>query len=357
MLLVATGCVKKAHEPTRPFYMGVTPWPADFTSPAVEEAYRFIDLHCDLVSHHFDEGIPYEEAYHGLAWPAALQNDVSYRKSRSGGKQIFLSVAPLNLTRHAKADYYRESTTVTDIKERWKQLPVNDERVVSAYLHYLYYLIDRLQPQFVNYGVESNDVHWDQNQFVLYRDFLSKVFQQLKLKYPALPFFVSFMVNEHPAALSLASQLLPYTDFISLSAYPYTSASTTADGNTDPKKFPADYFTRFLDLDPARKWGFAETGYIAQNLVVPSYSLDKQGSTQWQKDYLELVINLCQSRRSKFLVWFCSMDYDAGCTRLRSLGLYDDLFGLWQDTGLKDENNMQRPAFDLWVNWKRRTLE
>jgi hypothetical protein len=238
------GCTKKkTTDQSRSFYMAVTPWPADFTREAVDDSYNFINQHCDMASHHFDEGIPYEEAYKNLPWPQQFQNDVAYRKSKTIGKKIFLSIAALNLSRHERAAYYSHSDNITDsIKNYWKQLSFNDDKIVSAYVRYLSYLIDQLNPQFVNYGVESNDVHWDNNQFLLYKDFLSKVFFQLKAKYPQLPFFVSFMVNEDPLALTFASQLLDYSDYVSLSAYPYASASTTADGNTDPKKISFQLF-------------------------------------------------------------------------------------------------------------------
>jgi hypothetical protein len=357
--LCVYGCTKKkTADQSRSFYMAVTPWPADFTREAVDDAYNFITQHCDMVSHHFDEGIPYEEAYRNLPWPQQFQNDVAYRKSKTIGRKIFLSVAALNLSRHERADYYSHPDNITDsIKNYWKQLSFNDDKIVTAYVHYVSYLIDQLNPQFVNYGVESNDVHWDNNQFLLYKDFLSKVFFQLKTKYRQLPFFVSFMVNEDPLALSFASQLLDYSDYVSLSAYPYASASTTADGNTDPKKFPSDYFTKFLNLAPSKPWGFAETGYIAQDLNIPSFSLNKQGNAQWQKDYLDIICQLCNSRKAKFLVWFCHSDYDAGNNRLKSMGLYNDLFGLWQDIGLKDENGVERPANQLWLQWMNKKVE
>ena len=338
--------------------MAVTPWPADFTPAAVDDAYAFIDQHCDMVSHHFDEGIPYEEAYNNLPWPQQLQDDLAYRKMKTSNKKVFLSIAALNLTRHEKADYYQQGTNISDsIKNYWKQLPFNDDKIVTAYVRYVSYLIDQLQPQFVNYGVESNDVHWDISQFGLYKEFLSKVFSQLKTKYPQLPFFVSFMVNEDPIALALSSQLLPYSDYVSLSAYPYAAASSTLDGNTDPKKFPSDFFTRFLDLAPNKPWGFAETGYIAQDLDIPAYSLHRQGTSQWQKEYLDMICQLCNSRKAKFLIWFCHADYDAGCDRLKSLGLYQDLFGMWKDIGLKDENTIERPAYQLWLQWMKRKVE
>lgn len=289
LIIAFAGCRKKhTDDPTRSFLMAVTPWPADFTMEGLEDSYAFINDHCDMVSHHFDEGIPYEEAYHGLVWPQELLNDVANRKTRTApGKKIFLSVAPLNLTRHEKADYYRVPDSITDsIKNHWNALPVNDARVITAYVHYISFLIDELDPAYVNYGVESNEISWDAAAFIQYKDFLAQVFMQLKAKYPGLPFFLSFMVSEHPVALSLAHQLLPFTDHIALSAYPYVHVSTTANGNTDPKLFPSDLFTRFTDLAPAKPWGFAETGFIAEDLSIPSFSLQKTGNHVCKKEYL-----------------------------------------------------------------------
>lgn len=72
------------------------------------------------------------------------------------------------------------------------------------------------------------------------------------------------MATEAPASLQLASQLMPCTDYIALSAYPYTHVSSSADGNTHPALFPADFFTRFIDLDLSKPFYFAETGCIVE---------------------------------------------------------------------------------------------
>jgi len=55
VLMACAGCKKESSQPTRSFYLGVTPWPADFTAGEVDAAYRFINSHCDMVSHHFDK--------------------------------------------------------------------------------------------------------------------------------------------------------------------------------------------------------------------------------------------------------------------------------------------------------------
>jgi hypothetical protein len=357
-LLIFSNISCKKNDPaveTRSFYMGVTPWPADFTEQEVNNAYEFINNHCDIVSHHFDDGIPYEEAFNDQPMPTRFQQEIQTRKTKTAaGKKVFLSVAALNLTRKEKADYYSNVVVTDSIKNYWKQIPFDDAKVVTAYVNYISRLIDEFHPVYVNYGVESNHALWNTVQFNLYKDFLSKVYDRLKPKYPAIPFFVSFMVDETAEGLSFASQLLPYSDFIGLSAYPYVTVSSSANGNTDPAKFPSNYFERFINLDPNKPLAFAETGYIAENLVIPVFNLNKQGNDSWQKDYLEMICKLCNEKKAKLLIWFCFKDYDAGNNTLRSLGLYQELFGLWEDTGLKDEASRERPAFQSWLNWMQK---
>ncbi len=332
--------------------MGVTPWPADFTVKEVNNSYDFINNSCDMVSHHFDDGIPYEETLNNQSFPTPLQEDILTRKTKTAaGKKIFLSVSTLNLTRKEKADYYSRAAVTDSIKNHWKKLAFNDNKVVTAYINYISRLIDAFQPVYVNYGVESNNGLWNAAEFVLYKDFLSKVYGQLKTKYPAIPFFISFIVDETNEGYNYASQLIPYSDFLGLSAYPYVRVSSSAGGNTDPKNFPADFFTKFINLAPAKPLAFAETSYIAENLIIPSFSLNKQGNEAWQKDYLEMICKLCNERKAKLLIWFCHKDYDAGANTLRNLGLYQDLFGFWEDTGLKDETGRERPAYQSWLQW------
>ena len=337
---------------TRSFYMGVTPWPADFTIAEVNNSYEFINNHCDIVSHHFDDGIPYEEAFQQQALPVAFQQEVQARKSKTAiGKKIFLSISALNLTRKEKADYYRETTVSDSLKNFWGQLPVNDPKIITAYVNYVSWLIDQFNPVYVNYGVESNVSLWNAASFNLYKDFLGKVYPLLKAKYPAIPFFISFIVDESNDGFTNAAQLLPYTDFIGLSAYPYITVSSSANGNTDPKLFPINYFEKFINLAPSKPLAIAETGYIAEDLVIPSFNLNKQGNENWQKDYLEKICQLCNKNNAVLLIWFCQKDYDAGSNYLRSQALYQDLFGLWEDTGLVSEAGKERPAYQSWLQW------
>ncbi|WP_284652577.1 hypothetical protein [Flavobacterium terrisoli] len=341
----ATGTEKRS------FYMGVTPWPGDFTLAEVDTVYQFINEHCDMVSHHFDDGIPYEEAFNNQPMPVQLQQDVQNRITRtSANKKILLSVSALNLTRIHKADYYANSTVSGTIQDNWENLPVNHPDVIMAYKNYMSWLIDSFQPDYINYGVESNVATFPNADFALYKDFLSQIYPYLKNKYPNIPLFVSFIVDETTEGLNNANQLIPYTDYVGLSAYPYVTVSSSAGGNTNPALFPANYFERFINL-ANKPLVIAETAYIAENLVIPSFSLNKQGTEAWQKDYLEKMCQLCNTHQAEFIIWFCSKDYDHANQTLVSMGLYQDLFGLWQDTGLKDQNGNERLAYDSWLQW------
>lgn len=355
-LLLACGCKKNTdtHE-TRTFYMGTTAWPADFTVSELDSSYKFINEHCDIVSHHFDDGIPYEEAYYNRPWPVNFLQDVQTRKTKTAsGKKIFLSVSALSLTRNTKAEYYQNVPVSDSIKNYWRQLPFDDSKIVTAYVAYVNWLIGQFQPLYVNFGVESNVSTWNAASFIQYKNFIAQVYQQLKTNHASIPFFISFIVDESNEGLNYAGQLVGFTDYVGLSAYPYVTVSSSANGNTDPKLFPANYFERFTNLAPSKPVAFAETGYIAEDLVIPFYNLNKQGNAGWQNDYLEMVLKFCSDKKAKLFIWFCHKDYDAGNNTLRTLGLYQDLFGIWEDTGLKDEAGRERPSYKTWGEWMKR---
>lgn len=353
LLLLMVACKKgKTTIQERSFYMGVTPWSADFTVADVDTSYSFINNYCDIISNHFDEGIPYEEAVKNAAAPIALQDDINYRLLKtSSSKKVFLSVSALNLTRKEKSDYYSKSIVTDSIKNYWKQLDFDHPKIITAYINYISWLIDAFKPIYINFGVESNNPFWDPTAFIHYTNFISNVYTQLKAKYPGIPLMVSFMVDENAGSLINAKKLLPYTDFLALSAYPYVTVSSSATGNTNPDLFPPGLFENFIQLDASKPLAFAETGYIAEPLSIPAYSLQKDGKEEWQDSYLKKVLELCQSHKAKFLIWFCSKDYDAAVVRMKQLGIYQDLFGFWKDTGLKDENGRERKAMRRWVEW------
>ncbi len=362
-LIILTGCSKNNDEviaiitkETRTFFMGTTPWPADLTVAEVNKTYDFINNNCDIISHHFDEGIPFEEAFNNSAMPNSVLENVNFRIQKTApNKKIFLSISALAINRTSKAGYYNGATTDNNIKSYWENLSFDDPKVITAYANYINWLIGKFNPIYVNYGVESNGMLWNPAAFIKYKNFLAQVYQKLKIDNPNIPLFISFIVDESPQGLNYANQLINYTDFIGLSAYPYIGVSSSANGDTNPANFPANYFEGYLNLSPSKPLAFAETGYTAENLVIPGLNLNKQSNETYQKVYLEKVLKICQDKKAKLFIWFCPKDYNALVTNFQNQGIYSqqtiDLLNLWKDTGLINENDVQRPAYNTWIKW------
>ncbi len=335
--------------------MGTTPWPADLTVAEVDKTYDFINNNCDIVAHHFDEGIPFEEAYTNTTMPSSLINNINFRLQKTASnKKVYLSVASLSIHRVSKASYYNNVETPSNVKSYWENLSFDDPKIVTAYVNYIDWLINKFNPIYVNYGVESNGMHWNSSEFIKYKTFLSQVYQRLKLNNPTIPIFISFIVDESPQGFNYASQLVDYTDFIGLSTYPYLGVSSSGNGNTNPADFPADYFEKYINLSVTKPLAFAETGYIAEDLIIPGLNINKQGNTGWQKDYLEKVLSICKIKKAKLFIWFCPKDYNALIFNYQNQGYTQDtidLLSLWKDIGLINENGIQRPAYNSWINW------
>lgn len=73
---------------------------------------------------------------------------------------------------------------------------------------------------------------------------------------------------------------------IAYSSFPYLTVSSSNGGNTNPDLFPVNYFNRFIDIAPNKPLAFAETDYIAQDLILPTAGITKNGNVDWQKKYI-----------------------------------------------------------------------
>ena len=47
----------------RPFHMGFSPWPYEATEAGVDWVYSTIIANGDVVSHYFEEGVPWQECF------------------------------------------------------------------------------------------------------------------------------------------------------------------------------------------------------------------------------------------------------------------------------------------------------
>ncbi len=332
---------------TRSFYLGVTTCPPDITTTGYNLVYSFINNNCDMVSHHFDQGIPWEEAYNNLPMPQALIDDLNRRKQKTNSdKKVFLTLGALNTSdRMGLAGYYGTSTYA----DTWANKHFNDSSVVDAYVKFVIYLANQLHADFINFSPESNIGGWKATDFEEYKQFLSMVYTKLKVAFPNTPCFISFIASSDPKFLANAKQLEPYSDWITISAYPCFDIGSPVHGSTNPALIPSGLFQSYIDINSSKPFAVAETGYIAED--VNTAWLKKEGTVQWQEDYVNYLFDFCQKKHAKFIVWWTSYDYDAAINTFSAGGNTSEMAALWKDTGLIDENLVQRPSYHVWKQW------
>ena len=100
MFFAALSAGDAVAQESRSFYMGFTPHPHDYTEEAFAATYKRIAEYGDIIAHHLDEVVPWQESLDGTDYPKAVMTDLNRRKRGTpAGKKVFLSVTPLSLTR------------------------------------------------------------------------------------------------------------------------------------------------------------------------------------------------------------------------------------------------------------------
>jgi len=218
--------------------MGITPFPFDLTPQAVEETYRLIKEHTDLIRMYFDEGIPWTEAYEGKPYHPHVENEINSRLHRlQGDLKVYLAITPLSKIRDGLASYWGEKEDMERPGD-WKNKDFDDPDVIAAYTNFCRYMIKKFQPDFMAYGIEVNllALH-NAPAFDKFLVLAERVYKTLKEENPELPIFLtididSFYENEEKQREAV-EKLLPYTDYIAVSSYPFTYKA-------DPKELPED---------------------------------------------------------------------------------------------------------------------
>lgn len=358
MAVLSSGCsdeeVTTSEEPidllsseSRPFYMGVTPWPYDFTAEAQQYTYETIGAHTDLVAHHFDEGIPWPEALAGEPYHPSVRGAIDTRVGHlQEVERVYLAITPLSGGRDSLAGYWAEDGSMARPGE-WADKDFDDPDVIAAYTNFARYMISRFNPDYMAYGIEVNLLaEKDPAAFQKYLVLAEQVYQTLKEEYPGLPLFLTIhietFISNRVGQEEIIRQLLPFSDYVAVSSYPFVEQA-------NPGELPQDWFSQMQDLAPDKPFAVAETGYIAQDLVLAQYGVEIQGRDEWQADYVRFLFDKANELQAEFVIWFVSRDYDLAWERVKA-GV-DEIFKLWRDTGLLDGDGNVRPSLQIWDEW------
>ena len=195
--------------------------------------------------------------------------------------------------------------------------------------------------------------YWDPEAFKNYLVFRENIYPSLKSTHPDIPIFLTIQLetfnNHFDKQKNIVESILPYTDYIAISTYPFGNIE-------DPAEIPADWFSRLYDISPDKPVAIAETSYPAEDLYIESYDRNIKGTEEDQLEYLELLLISMSALDFKFLTWFVIRDYDR-LWELMAENDADEIFKSWRDTGLIDEDGGPRPALGYWDKWLSLTYD
>lgn len=349
-------CSKDSDPATRSFYMGFTPFPYEVSVDAANYVYSKLETDADIINHHFDNGVPWNEALAGQPFHQHLMDDWNYRKSKtSANHKVYLSVTPINFLRNGLASYHGEADNMM-LSGPWVDYPFNHENVKVAYLNYCKRAIDFFSPQYFNMAIEANLLYVNNpTKWSQYLELHQYIYNQLKSAYPELQVFSSisgayllpnfFNGNDHVQQRLAVLQLMEHSDIYGISFYPYLSSYL---GNP----YPENTFEQLFSISP-KPLAIAETGYAAQTFSIDSGKglATIESDPIKQQNYLKGLLGACRKRKALFVINFVLRDYDQLWAQI---GSPTDVHVAWRDSGLYDENGSPRLALNTWKEYLSR---
>ncbi|NER19093.1 glycoside hydrolase family 26 protein [Spongiivirga citrea] len=343
----------------RSFYMGFTPFPFDNTIEALLTSYETTLQNSDIALNHLDFGVPWDEALNGTDFPEEVQNTlVTFKTNLPASHKYIVTATPTSQKRNELAGYWNNEGEHESLPIFWQEKSFDDPDVINAYTNYCKRVINISQPDYFGYGIEVNSSFLENtSQFNAYKVLVEEVYTELKATFPDIPIFLSFQDRSfnknHTELLSLTNQLLPYSDLIAMSSYPFWDYDfPNMDANPDLHK--QNWLTDFRDLDPSKPFAISETGYIAEDLVINDFNLNVKGSEAWQETYTTSLLNHANELNAEFVAWFVYRDYDK---------LYENSTNpdatllIWKDNGLLDGDGNKRKAHYIWDEWLKRSKD
>lgn len=339
---------------TRSMRMGFSQWPVNDDVASVGWTWQALRAHADLVSLHLEEGVPWPQALSGTAFPTEFSQRLSAHRTQAAGKAVLLQVTPINLSRDGLAGQRGETATNVPLPAPWAGRAFNHPDVKAAYLAYVRRMATALQPDYLQIGVEVNELRQKAPaQWAAYVELQCATYQALKADNPSRPVFVSVSAiaffPEYTTDFDLTTQqaalndLAPCTDFAAITVYPYLSglyASGVPDGYFDT------LFSRFPAAYAAKPRAISEAGFPAEAFTYAGVTW--QGTAGKQMSFVAELLKAADRQDMRFAVWYAVGDYD----QLWEGSLArSDLALLWRDIGLYDGARQPREALGVWDAW------
>lgn len=337
----------KPTSETRSFYMAFGSWPPDATVEAVNDMYNVIDNHADMVFHHFDNGIPWQEALDGKPFSKHLEGDWNWKKAKTrADKKTYLGITPLNFDRDAMVGYWGEKDNNEPLPENWKNLKLNDPKIKTAYLNYVRRAVEYFNPTYLSIGSEVNILAAkDRSKWADYLELNQYVYTELKKQYPSLPVFVSLQYewlrgaeketqNKKEEQIADAKDILKSSDIIALTVYKYGTIHNPVVG---------DYFALAKSL-AQKPIGLAEVGAMSKEAKYNGITFT--ATEEDQDTFMRTMLREATEGNFVFVNNYFPIDFDKLLRHLPK-----DLQGVsvtWAHMGLYDTDLKPKKALSTW---------
>jgi len=146
------------------------------------------------------------------------------------------------------------------------------------------------------------------------------------------------------------ADILPYVDVLGVSVYPYIFFSHADKGN--PDNLPSDWLSQVNQLAPSKPIAITETGWIAEDLVIPVFSVNVASNEANQAKYVARLLDESNQLSAEFVIWWSAIDFQA---LWEGVLLKDDLAAIWRDIGLYDEQVQARSGLSEWQEYLARS--
>jgi len=206
-------------------------------------------------------------------------------------------------------------------------------------------MINFFEPEFFAYAIEANMLmNTSPDKWSALVNLMQQVYTSLKAEYPELSIFFSmqagWIYKFQSVQLQKLPEVLPFTDFIAVSAYPFTEES-------DPNLLPENYFSFIANLAPEKPFAITETSWPAEDVTLP-YPILLQENEQRQETYMKFLLSNMKNLNAKFVSWFFISDYDQFWESDMKNSPIAPTLRIWKDSGLYDGNLQPRKAQMQW---------
>jgi len=322
------------------FEMGFSTWIYAPTLQAVNNTYQFLSDNSNIYSEQIDNSIPWDAWINNTTLPIEFTDDLARRfDNKIANLPLLLSVSLLNIDRTDLASDFDGSIP--------NYSTLNDKVIEDAYFKHVDFLVQKFQPKYLVIAIEVNELRInDVNKWGEYKLLIHEVKNRIRNKYPNLQISESITLHnlfqpEINNPNEYINEMVAYAnqmEFVAISYYPFFK------GHHTKTEFQTAF--DFLHEKIHKPIAFSETSHIAEDLSVPSFNFFADGSTCEQNAYIETLLKNAQDNNYKFVIWWAHRDFD----ELWETFPEDlkDLGKLWRDTGLLDENGVERPAYQTW---------